>query len=153
MIFRQLFDSISCTYTYLLGSRPGGEALLIDPVLEKADHYLKLLEELELTLVKAIDTHVHADHITALGVLRDKTHCVTVMGQKSNVDMVSMRVDEGEKIEIENISLDVLYTPGHTSDSYSFTMSDRVFTGDALFIRGTGRTDFQHGDNANAYDS
>ena len=153
MIFRQLFDSVSCTYTYLLGGRPGGEALIIDPVLEKADHYLRLLRELGLTLVKAIDTHVHADHITALGVLRDKTHCVTVMGRMSEVDMVSMRVDEGEKIEIENISLDVLYTPGHTNDSYSFAMSDRVFTGDALFIRGTGRTDFQHGDNYEAYDS
>jgi glyoxylase-like metal-dependent hydrolase (beta-lactamase superfamily II)/rhodanese-related sulfurtransferase len=153
MIFRQLFDSVSCTYTYLLGGRPGGEALIIDPVLEKADHYLRLLRELGLTLVKAIDTHVHADHITALGVLRDKTHCVTVMGRMSEVDMVSMQVDEGEKIEIENISLDVLYTPGHTNDSYSFAMSDRVFTGDALFIRGTGRTDFQHGDNYEAYDS
>jgi len=109
MIFRQLFDSVSCTYTYLLGGRPGGEALIIDPVLEKADHYLRLLRELDLTLVKAIDTHVHADHITALGVLRDKTHCVTVMGRMSEVNMVSMRVDEGEKIEIEDISLEVLY--------------------------------------------
>ena len=153
MIFRQLFDSISCTYTYLLGSRPGGEALIIDSVLEKADHYLRLLDELDLTLIKAIDTHVHADHITALGVLRDKTHCVTVMGRMSQVDMVSMRVDEGDTIEIENISLDVIHTPGHTDDSYSFAMSDRVFTGDALFIRGTGRTDFQRGDNAAAYDS
>jgi len=153
MIFRQLFDSISCTYTYLLGSRSGGEALIIDPVLEKADHYLRLLRELDLTLIKAIDTHVHADHMTALGELRDKTHCVTVMGRKSEVDVVSMRVDEGDTIEIENISLNVLYTPGHTDDSYSFVMSDRVFTGDALFIRGTGRTDFQHGDNADAYNS
>ncbi len=153
MIFRQLFDSISCTYTYLLGSRPGGEALIIDPVLEKANHYLRLLEELDLTLIKAIDTHVHADHITALGVLRDKTHCVTVMGRMSEVDMVSMRVDEGDTIEIENVSLEVLYTPGHTIDSYSLVMPDRVFTGDALFIRGTGRTDFQHGDNDDAYDS
>jgi sulfur dioxygenase len=163
MIFRQLFDSISHTYTYFLGSRPGGEALIIDPVLEKADHYLRLLDELDLTLIKAIDTHVHADHITALGVLRDKTHCVTVMGRRSEVDLVSMRVDEGDTIDIENISLDVLYTPGHTEDvlytpghtddSYSFVMPDRVFTGDTLFIRGTGRTDFQHGDNADAYDS
>jgi len=153
MIFRQLFESITCTYTYLLGSRPGGEALIIDPVLEKTDRYIQLLAELNLTLVKAIDTHVHADHITALGALRDETHCVTVMGKKSDVDVVSMRVDEGDTIEIEGIRLDVLYTPGHTSDSYSFAMPDRVFTGDALFIRGTGRTDFQHGDNADAYDS
>ncbi len=153
MIFRQLFEPISCTYTYLLGSRPGGEALMIDPVLEKADHYLRLLHELDLTLVKAIDTHVHADHTTALGVLRDNTHCVTVMGRQSGVDRVSMRVEDGDRIEIENITLDVMYTPGHTDDSYSFVMADRVFTGDALFIRGTGRTDFQHGDNAAAYDS
>lgn len=153
MIFRQLFDSISCTYTYLLGGRAGGEALLIDPVLEKTGHYLRLLKELDLTLIKAIDTHVHADHITALGALRDKTRCVTVMGRESDVDLVSMRVEDGDSIEIENIRLDVLYTPGHTSDSYSFVMADRVFTGDALFIRGTGRTDFQHGDNAAAYDS
>ncbi len=153
MIFRQLFEPISCTYTYLLGSRPGGEALIIDPVLEKAGHYLRLLDEMDLTLVKAIDTHVHADHITALGVLRDNTRCVTVMGRQSGVDRVSMRVDDGDKIEIENIRLNVMYTPGHTGDSYSFAMADRVFTGDALFIRGTGRTDFQHGDNAAAYDS
>jgi len=153
MIFRQLFESISCTYTYLLGSRPGGEALIIDPVLEKTGHYLRLLEELDLTLVKAIDTHVHADHITALGALRDTTHCVTVMGRKSSVDLVSMRVDDGDRIEIENIALNVLYTPGHTDDSYSFAMNDRVFTGDALLIRGTGRTDFQNGNNADAYDS
>ena len=153
MIFRQLFDSASSTYTYLLGSRQGGEALIIDPVKEKTDHYLRLLDELDLTLLKAIDTHVHADHITALGALRDRTHCVTVMGQRSKVDLVSMRVDEGDTIEIETILLDVLYTPGHTDDSYSFVMSDRVFTGDALLIRGTGRTDFQGGDNIQAYDS
>ena len=153
MIFRQLFDSISSTYTYLLGSRQGGEALIIDPVLEKTDHYLRLLNELNLTLVKAIDTHVHADHITALGALRDKTRCVTVMGQNSKVDMVSMRVDEGDTIDIETISLKVLYTPGHTDDSYSFVMTDRVFTGDTLLIRGTGRTDFQGGNNAQAYKS
>ena len=153
MIFRQLFENISCSYTYLLGSRTGGEALIIDPVLEKTDHYLQLLHELKLTLVKAIDTHVHADHKTALGALRDKTHCVTVMGKKSDVDLVSMRVDDGDKIEIENIQLDVIHTPGHTIDSYSFTMTDRVFTGDTLLIRGTGRTDFQQGDNADAYHS
>ena len=153
MIFRQLFETISCSYTYLLGSRPGGEALIIDPVLEKADHYLRLLDEMDLTLVKAIDTHIHADHITALGVLRDKTHCVTVMGRESQVDRVSMRVGDGDKIEIEGLALDVLHTPGHTDDSYSFLMDDRVFTGDTLLIRGTGRTDFQRGDAYAAYDS
>lgn len=153
MIFRQLFDSVSCTYTYLLGSRPGGEALIIDPVLEKVDRYLQLLAELDLTLVKAVDTHVHADHVTGLGRLRDETRCVTVMGRAAKVDRVSMRVDEGDAIEIDAIRFDVLHTPGHTDDSYCFVMPDRVFTGDTLLIRGTGRTDFQHGDSRAAYDS
>jgi glyoxylase-like metal-dependent hydrolase (beta-lactamase superfamily II)/rhodanese-related sulfurtransferase len=153
MIFRQLFDSVSCTYTYVLGAGPGGEAIVIDPVLDRVDRYLKLLGELDLTLVKAVDTHVHADHITGLGALRDRTRCVTVMGSRSQVDVVSMRVDDGDRIEVDGVALDVLYTPGHTDDSYSFTMPDRVFTGDALFIRGTGRTDFQHGDPVAAYHS
>ena len=153
MIFRQLLDSVSCTYTYLLAGRTGGEALIIDPVIEKVDRYLELLKELDLTLVKAIDTHVHADHITGLGALRDATHCVTVMGKESKVDTVSMRVEDGDKVEIENISLDVMYTPGHTDDSYCLAMKDRVFTGDTLLIRGTGRTDFQNGDPRAAYDS
>ncbi len=153
MIFRQLFESVSCTYTYLLGSRPGGEALIIDPVIDKVDRYLRLLDELELKLVKAVDTHVHADHISGLGLLRDRTRCVTVMGREAKVDVVSMRVGDGETIDIENISLRALYTPGHTDDSYCFALPDRVFTGDALFIRGTGRTDFQHGDSFDAYRS
>jgi len=143
MLFRQLFDSESCTYTYLLASRPGGEALIIDPVLDRVD----------LDLIKVADTHVHADHITAMGALRDKTKCVTVMGEQSTVDVVSMRVKEGDTIAIEGLALDVLYTPGHTSDSYSFKMGDRVFTGDTLFIRGTGRTDFQGGSSHEQYDS
>ena len=153
MIFRQLFDSASFTYTYLLASRRGGEALLVDPVIDKVDHYLRLLRELDLKLVKAVDTHVHADHISGLGALRDHTRCVTVMGRKSGTDVVSMRVDEGDRIEIESVAMDVLYTPGHTDDSYCFVMGDRVFTGDTLLIRGTGRTDFQHGDSRMAYDS
>ena len=153
MIFRQIFDSVSSTYTYLLASRAGGEALIIDPVIEKVDRYLKLMEELDLKLVKAVDTHCHADHITGLGKLRDATRCVTVMGKNTSVDVVSMRVDEGDTIDIENISLNVLYTPGHTDDSYSFYLADRVFTGDTLLIRGTGRTDFQNGDAKTAYNS
>lgn len=153
MIFRQLFDSESSTYTYLLASRRGGEAMIIDPVLEKVDRYLKLLEELDLRLLKAVDTHVHADHITGLGALRDKTRCITVMGEQSGVDVVSMRVSEGDTIDVEGVALDVIYTPGHTDDSYSFRMDDRVFTGDTLLIRGTGRTDFQNGDPSAQYDS
>lgn len=153
MIFRQLFDSVSGTYTYLIASRTGGEALIIDPVLEKVDRYLKLVEELDLKLVKAVDTHLHADHITGLGALRDRTHCVTVMGEQTLADVVSMRVTEGDRVAIEGLSLDVLYTPGHTDDSYSFLMNGRVFTGDTLLIRGTGRTDFQNGNPLQQYDS
>jgi sulfur dioxygenase len=153
MIFRQLFDSTSGTYTYLLASRQGGEALIIDPVLEKVDRYLQLVRELDLKLVKAVDTHLHADHITGLGALRDRTHCITVMGEQTKADIVSMRVAEGDRIEIEGVRLGVLYTPGHTDDSYSFLFDDRVFTGDTLLIRGTGRTDFQNGDPRAQYDS
>ena len=153
MIFRQLFDSVSGTYSYLMASRQGGEALIIDPVLEKVDRYLQLVKELDLKLVKAVDTHIHADHITGLGALRDRTHCITVMGENAKVDVVSMRVTEGDKLTIEGLALDVLYTPGHTDDSYSFLMRDRVFTGDTLLIRGTGRTDFQNGSARAQYDS
>src|SRR3954469_376211 len=153
MIFRQLFDNVSGTYTYLLASRRGGEALVIDPVLEKVERYLQLIRELDLKLVKAIDTHLHADHITGLGALRDRTRCITVMGEQSSVDVVSMRIADGDRLGIEGISLDVAYTPGHTDDSYSFIMPDRVFTGDTLLIRGTGRTDFQNGDPRAQYES
>ncbi len=152
MIFRQLFDSVSGTYSYLLASRSGGEAMIIDPVLEKVDRYLQLIRELDLKLVKAVDTHLHADHITGLGALRDRTRCVTVMGENTKADIVSMRLAEGDKLTIEGVSMDVLYTPGHTDDSYSFKMADRVFTGDTLLIRGTGRTDFQNGDARMQYE-
>jgi len=153
MIFRQLFDAVSGTYSYLLASRRGGEALIIDPVIDKVDRYIQLLHELDLRLVKAVDTHLHADHITGLGALRDRTHCITVMGDKSRVDVVSMRVADGDRLQIEGVDLEVLYTPGHTDDSCSFRMEDRVFTGDTLLIRGTGRTDFQNGDARAQYES
>ena len=153
MIFRQLFDQVSGTYSYLLASRPGGEALIIDPVLDKVDRYLQLVKELDLKLVKALDTHLHADHITGLGALRDRTHCITVMGEQTKADVVSMRLGDGDKLTIEGLALDVIYTPGHTDDSYSFVMPDRVFTGDTLLIRGTGRTDFQNGDPRAEYES
>ncbi len=153
MIFRQLFDQVSGTYSYLLASRRGGEALIVDPVLEKVDRYLQLIKELELKLVKALDTHMHADHITGIGALRDRTHCITVMGEQTKADVVSMRLADGDKLTIEGLSLDAIYTPGHTDDSYSFAMGDRVFTGDTLLIRGTGRTDFQNGDARQQYES
>jgi len=141
VIFRQLFDQASSTYTYLLASRPGGEGLIIDPVLEKVDRYLQLVSELDLKLVKAVDTHLHADHITGLGALRDRTQ------------WVSMRLGDGDRLTIEGLALQAIYTPGHTDDSYSFVMPDRVFTGDTLLIRGTGRTDFQNGDPRAEYES
>ena len=153
MIFRQLYDGVSGTYTYLMASRRGGEALIIDPVIEKVERYLQLVRELDLKLVKAVDTHMHADHITGLGALRDRTRCITVMGEQSKADVVSMRVAEGDRLTIEGVTLDVLYTPGHTDDSYSYLMGDRVFTGDTLLIRGTGRTDFQNGDARMQYES
>src|SRR5258705_5175118 len=153
MIFRQLFDSVSGTYPYLLASRRGGEALIIDPVLEKVQRYIQLFKELDLKLIKAVDTHLHADHITGLGALRDHTNCITVMGEMSKADVVSMRLSDGDQLTIEGLSLEAIYTPGHTDDSYSFVMNDRVFTGDTLLIRGTGRTDFQNGDARAQYDS
>jgi glyoxylase-like metal-dependent hydrolase (beta-lactamase superfamily II)/rhodanese-related sulfurtransferase len=153
MIFRQLFDSVSGTYSYILASRAGGEALILDPVLEKVDRYCQLLRELDLRLVKAVDTHLHADHVTGLGELRDRTHCVTIMGEQSKADVVAMRVADGDQVTIEGLSLQVMYTPGHTDDSYSYLMGDRVFTGDTLLIRGTGRTDFQNGSARAQYES
>jgi sulfur dioxygenase len=153
MIFRQLFDSTSSTYSYLLASRHGGEALIIDPVLERVDRYIQLLKELDLRLVKAIDTHLHADHITGLDALRERTRCITVMGEQTKADVVSIRVSDGDRVDIEGLSLEALYTPGHTDDSYSYILPDRVFTGDTLLIRGTGRTDFQNGDARAQYDS
>jgi sulfur dioxygenase len=153
MIFRQLFDQTSGTYSYLLASRRGGEALIIDPVLDKVDRYIQLLRELDLRLVKAVDTHLHADHVTGLAELRERTQCITVMGEQTRADVVSMRVTEGDSVAIEGVSLDVLYTPGHTDDSYSFLLPDRVFTGDTLLIRGTGRTDFQSGNPRAQYES
>ena len=153
MIFRQLFDSTSFSYTYLIAAGRGGEALIIDPVLDRVERYIQLLDELDLRLVKALDSHLHADHITGLGALRDRTKCITVMGKESGVDVVSMRVADGDRVTIEGLGLDVIHTPGHTADSYCFRMDDRVFTGDTLFIRGTGRTDFGNGDPAQQYHS
>lgn len=153
MIFRQLFDRTSSTFSYLLAERLGGEALLIDPVLENTDDYVRLASELDLRLVLAVDTHIHADHITALGALRARTGCATALGEMTRAECVSLHLREGERLAVDNLRLDVLYTPGHTDDSYSFLMHDRVFTGDTLLIRGTGRTDFQNGDPAAQYHS
>jgi len=153
MIFRQLFDRGSSTYSYLLARRRGGEACLVDPVLEQVDRYLKLLRELELSLVVAIDTHLHADHVTGAGRLSACTDCATVMGRETEAELVSHRVADGERIDLDGLVLRALHTPGHTPDSYCFLLEDRVLTGDTLFIRGTGRTYFQGGDPAAQYES
>ena len=153
MIFEQLFDTKSSTYTYIISSGKGREALIIDPVIEHTNEYIKILEKLKLKLVKVIDTHIHADHITGLNELNKKTSCARVMGEKSSSEVLDVRVKDNEKIKIENIELISMYTPGHTDCSYSFLMNDRVFTGDTLLINGTGRTDFQSGSSYDAYDS
>ena len=153
MLFRQLFERESSTYTYLLAARRGGEALLIDPVKEEIGKYLQLIKELDLRLVFAVDTHVHADHVTALGDLRIATSCATIMGAESKAACVSRKVTDGEVIKVDSLELRALYTPGHTDDSYSFVAEDRVFTGDTLLIRSTGRTDFQNGDPRAQYQS
>lgn len=151
MIFRQFYEPVSSTYSYLIGDK--GEALIIDPVLEDAQKYIQAVKELDLKLIVALDTHVHADHITALGKLREDTECLTIMGEQSKAECVSARVREGEKVKVGGLALETLYTPGHTDDSYSFKLKDRIFTGDTLLIRSTGRTDFQNGDPAAQYDS
>ena len=153
MIFKQLFDNKSSTYTYLLASDKGREALIIDPVIENTNEYIGLLKELDLRLVKVIDTHIHADHVTALNELSKQTDCTKIMGEKSKSEVIDLHVKDDDKIKIENIELKVLYTPGHTDCSYSFLMDDKVFTGDTLLINGTGRTDFQSGSSKDQYNS
>ncbi len=153
MIFRQMFDLESSTYTYLIAQRESGEAILVDPVITHVPQYLQLLDELGVGLVIAIDTHIHADHVTGLGTLRDETLCAVVMGEHTKADCVNYKVREGEQLKAGDISMDVIYTPGHTDDSYSFHLGNRILTGDTLLIRGTGRTDFQNGDPAAQYHS
>ena len=153
MIFEQLFDTKSSTYTYIISSGKGREALIIDPVIERTDEYLKVLEKLQLKLVKVIDTHIHADHISGLNELSKKTECTKIMGEQSKSEVIDLKIKDNEKINLENIELKAVYTPGHTDCSYSYLMNDRVFTGDTLLINGTGRTDFQNGNSYDAYDS
>ncbi len=153
MIFEQLFDIKSSTYTYIISSGKGREALIIDPVIDHTNEYVKILENLELKLVKVIDTHIHADHITGLNELNKRTNCIRVMGEKSKSEVIDLKIKDNEKINVENIELKAIYTPGHTDCSYCYLMNDRVFTGDTLLINGTGRTDFQNGSSYDAYDS
>jgi len=153
MIFNQFFDEVSCTFTYLLSSGEGREALIIDPVLEKTNEYISLLKKLDLKLVKVIDTHIHADHISGMNELHKQTNCALIMGENSRSEVVNVKVKDNEKIKIENVVVTSMYTPGHTDCSYSFLMKDRIFTGDTLLINGTGRTDFQNGNPIAQYHS
>ena len=153
MIFKQLFDNKSSTYTYIIASDKGREALIIDPVIDHVNDYSNLLDELDLKLVKVIDTHIHADHITAMNELNKRTNCIRIMGEKSKSEVIDIKIKEDDEIKIDNIKLRAIYTPGHTDCSYSYLMDDRVFTGDTLLINGTGRTDFQNGNPYDAYDS
>jgi len=153
MIFKQVFDQKSSTYTYLIASSKGREALIIDPVLENVNEYIKILKELDLKLVKVIDTHIHADHVTGASQLKDITKCSTIMGAHTPAESVEIKVKDDEFIELDNLKIRAMYTPGHTSDSYSFLMNKYLFSGDTLLINGTGRTDFQNGSSKDAYNS
>ena len=153
MLFRQLFDKTSSTFTYMIASAKGREALIIDPVLDNINEYIGLLNELDLRLVKVIDTHIHADHITGASKLKDQTNCTTIMGEQTPANAVDLKVKDEEIIKLDQIEIKALYTPGHTSDSFSFLMNDYLFSGDTLLINGTGRTDFQNGSAKDAYNS
>ena len=153
MIFKQVFDDKSSTYTYFIASAKGREALIIDPVIENVESYINILNELDLKLVKVIDTHIHADHITGASKLKDETNCTTIMGENSPADTVDLKLKDDEIIKIDQLEIRAMYTPGHTSDSYSFLMNNQLFTGDTLLINGSGRTDFQNGSSKDAYNS
>ena len=153
MIFKQAFDKKTSTFTYIIASAKGREAVIIDPVIENVDNYIKLLEELDLKLVKVIDTHIHADHVTGASKLKEATNCATLMGEHTPAETVEIKVKDNEIIDIDNLEIKSLYTPGHTSDSYSFLLNNYLFTGDTLLINGTGRTDFQNGSSEDAYNS
>ena len=153
MIFKQVFDTKTSTYTYLIASAKGREAVIIDPVLENVDDYIGLLKEFDLKLVKVIDTHIHADHVTGASKLKQVTNCATLMGEHTPADAVEIKVKDNEFINIDNLKIKSIYTPGHTSESYSFLLDDYLFSGDALLINGTGRTDFQNGNSKDSYHS
>ena len=153
MIFKQVFDTKTSTYTYLIASAKGREAVIIDPVLENVENYIGLLKDLDLKLVKVIDTHIHADHVTGASKLKQSTNCTTIMGEHTPADMVEIKVKDNELINVDDLKIRSIYTPGHTSESYSFLLNNYLFSGDALLINGTGRTDFQNGSSKDSYHS
>ena len=153
MIFKQVFDTKTSTYTYLIASAKGREAVIIDPVIENVENYINLLKDLDLKLVKVIDTHIHADHVTGASKLKQSTNCTTIMGEHTPADAVEIKVKDNELINIDDLKIKSIYTPGHTSESYSFLLDNYLFSGDALLINGTGRTDFQNGSSKDSYHS
>ena len=153
MIFKQVFDTKTSTYTYLIASAKGREAVIIDPVLENVENYIGLLKDLDLKLVKVIVTHIHADHVTGASKLKQSTNCTTIMGEHTPADMVEIKVKDNELINVDGLKIRSIYTPGHTSESYSFLLNNYLFSGDALLINGTGRTDFQNGSSKDSYHS
>ena len=153
MIFKQVFDTKTSTYTYLIASAKGREAVIIDPVLENVENYIGLLKDLDLKLVKVIDTHIHADHVTGASKLKQSTNCTIIMGEHTPADMVEIKVKDNELINVDGLKIRSIYTPGHTSESYSFLLNNYLFSGDALLINGTGRTDFQNGSSKDSYHS
>ena len=153
MIFKQVFDTKTSTYTYLIASAKGREAVIIDPVIDNVDDYIQLLKDLDLKLVKVIDTHIHADHVTGASKLKQATNCTTLMGEHTPADAVEIKVKDNELINIDGLNIRSIYTPGHTVESYSFLIDNYLFSGDALLINGTGRTDFQNGSSKDSYHS
>ena len=151
MIFKQVFDTKTSTYTYLIASAKGREAIIIDPVIENVNEYIQLLKDLDLKLVKVIDTHIHADHVTGASKLKEVTNCSTLMGEHTPADAVEIKVKDDELINVDGLNIRSIYTPGHTSESYSFLLDNYLFSGDALLINGTGRTDFQNGSSKESY--
>ena len=153
MILKQVFDNKTSTYTYLIASAKGREAVIIDPVIENVNKYIQLLRDLDLKLVKVIDTHIHADHVTGASKLKQVTNCATLMGEHTPADAVEIKVKDNELINLDGLNIRSIYTPGHTAESYSFLLDNYLFSGDALLINGTGRTDFQNGNSKDSYHS
>ena len=157
MIFRQLFEPVSSTYTYLVGCEQTGQAALIDPVLESVERDLNLVRELGLTLASTMETHIHADHVTGAGRLRAFSGSKAGFPAASGADFVDFTITEGSPLSVGQLQLRPIYTPGHTDDHHAYVVdsegASRVFTGDALLIEGCGRTDFQNGDAATLYRS
>ncbi|OKH20412.1 Zn-dependent hydrolase [Hydrococcus rivularis NIES-593] len=154
MLFRQLYDQETSTYTYLIADTDTKEAILVDPVLEQVERDRKLLQELGLTLRYCLETHIHADHITGTDKLRQMTGCLGIVPEHAQASCADRHIKDGETLQLGSVTIKAIATPGHTDSHMAYLVnSDRVLTGDALFIRGCGRTDFQSGDAGTLYDS